>query len=151
MRYHRWMLIAICVVAFTMLRIGNPIQASGSDMQATVDKRVTIAIAGVAEHAPVDGGKRIVVTVNAYEPSKAGPVMIVVSVRCGEALREIGRFGIFPDQAFSVLRGGNPQRFGFPLPDEPGCRQPLTLEIGLEPQTGEGRGASITIGSTSIE
>ncbi|SCB24165.1 hypothetical protein [Rhizobium hainanense] len=151
MRYHRWMLIAICVVAFTMLRIGSPIQASGSDMQATVDKPVTIAIAGVAERAPGNGGKRIVVTVNAYEPSKSGSVTIVVSVRCGEVLREIGRFGIFPNEAFSVSRGSNPQRFGFPLPDEPSCRQPQTVEIGLEPQTGDGTGASITIGSAGIE
>ncbi|NTJ68574.1 hypothetical protein G6M50_24415 [Agrobacterium rhizogenes] len=151
MRYHRRVLIAICAMAFTMLRIGGPVQASGSDMQATVGKPVTIAIAGVAEHAPVDGGKRIIMTVNAYEPSKSGPVTIVVSVRCGEALREIGRFGIFPNEAFSVSRGSNPQRFGFPLPDEPSCRQPQTVEIALEPQTGDGAGASITIGSAGIE
>lgn len=151
MRYHRRMLIAIGAAAFSVLRIVGPVQASEGDMQATVGKPATVAISGAAAHAPVDGGARVVVTVNAYEPSKAGPVATVVSVRCGEELREIGRFGIFPNQAFSVSAGAKPQRFGFLLPDEPACRQPQTIEISLDPQTGDGTGASITIGSASIE
>ncbi|NLR98034.1 hypothetical protein HGP17_14540 [Rhizobium sp. P38BS-XIX] len=151
MRYHRWVLIAICAAAFSMLRVASPAYANEDAMQATVDKPVTIAIAGAAQHAPVDGRKRIVVTVNAYEPSTAGPVTMVVSVHCGDVLREIGRFGIFPSEAFSVSRSGNSQRFGFPLPDDAVCRQVRTVEIGLEPQTGDGMGATITIGGASIE
>ncbi len=151
MRHHRWMLIATCAAAFSVPRIVSIAQASGSDMQVTVDKPATIAISGASANAPADTSARVVVTVNAYEPSKAGPVATVVSVYCGEGLREIGRFGIFPNEAFSVSRGDKPQRFGFPLPNEPRCRQPQTIKITLEPQTGNGVGASITIGSAGIE
>ncbi|MFW8606769.1 hypothetical protein [Rhizobium beringeri] len=151
MRYHRWVLIAICAAAFSVLCVVSPVQANEGNMQATVGKPATIAISGASAHLPVDGSARIVVTVNAYEPSKTGPVATVVSVRCSEGLREIGRFGIFPNEAFSVPGGTKPQRFGFLLPDEPACRQPQTIEISLEPQTGDGAGASITIGGASIE
>ncbi|MBB3612708.1 hypothetical protein [Rhizobium sp. BK602] len=151
MRYHPWVLIAMCAAAFSVLRIVSPVQANEGDMQATIGKPATIAISGASAHAPVAGGARVVVTINAYQPSMAGPVATVVSVRCGAELREIGRFGIFPNQAFSVSAGAKPQRFGFLLPDEPACRQPQTIEISLDPQTGDGTGASITIGSASIE
>ncbi|MBP2449735.1 hypothetical protein [Rhizobium leguminosarum] len=151
MRYHCWVLIAICATAFSVLRIVSPVQASEGDMRATVDKPARVTISGATARASVSGGARVVVTIEAYEPSKTGPVAAVVSLLCSDKLQEIGRFGIFPSEAFSVSRGGKPQRFGFLLPDEPACRQPQSIEISLEPQTGNGVGASITIGSASIE
>ncbi|WFU07233.1 hypothetical protein QA648_34655 (plasmid) [Rhizobium sp. CB3171] len=151
MRYHRWLPIAIFAVALSVLRIVSPVQANESDVRATVSKPVTIAISGRAAHASADASARLVVTVTGYEPSTAGPVTTVVSLRCGSDVREIGRFGIFPNKAFSVSDGTKPQRFGFPLPDDPSCRQPETAIIRLEPQTGGGAGASITISDASIE
>lgn len=151
MRCHRSVLIAICAAAFSVLRLVSPVQANENGMQATVDNPATIAISGASERALVDGGARIVVTINAYEPSKSGPVATVVSVRCGDDVREIGRFGIFPDAAFSVSGGAKPQRFGFPLPNDLACRKSQTVIIHLEPQTGNGAGASIAVGSANIE
>lgn len=151
MRYRRSVLIAICAAAFSVLRLVSPVHANEDGMQATVDKPAIIAISGASERAWVDGGARIVVTINAYEPSKTGPVATVVSVRCGDDVREIGRFGIFPDKAFSVSGGAKPQRFGFPLPNDLACRKPQTVIIHLEPQTGNGAGSSIAVGSANIE
>ena len=151
MRYHRSVLIAICAASLWVLSLVSPLQANEDSMQATVDKPATIAISGASERALVDGATRIVVTINAYEPSKTGPVATVVSVRCGDDVREIGRFGIFPDEAFSVSRGTKPQRFGFPLPNDLACRRTQTVIIHLEPQTGNGAGASITVGGANIE
>ena len=152
MRYHLLVLIAICAAATVlMLPITSPIHANEGDMQVTVGKPATIAISGATERAPADAGTRIVVTVNGYEPSPTGAVTTIVSVHCGDGVREIGRFGIFPNEAFSVSGGARPQRFGFPLPDDPACRQPQTVIIHLEPQTGNGAGASIAIGNANIE
>lgn len=152
MRYHLMVLIAICAAAtFSMLPVISPVHANEGDMQATVGKPATIAISGATNPAPADAGTRIVVTVNGYEPSKAGPVTTVVSVHCGDNIQEIGRFGIFPDKAFSVSAGAQPQRFSFPLPDDPACRQPRAITIHLEPQTGDGAGASVNIGDASRE
>ncbi|QND46744.1 hypothetical protein HB780_09560 (plasmid) [Rhizobium lusitanum] len=152
MRYHLMVLIAICAAAtFSMLGIISPVHANEGDMQATVGKPATIAISGATNPAPADVGTRIVVTVSGYEPSKTGPVTTVVSVHCGGDTQEIGRFGIFPDEAFSASAGTQPQRFSFLLPDDPACRQPRAITIHLEPQTGDGVGASVTIGSANIE
>jgi hypothetical protein len=152
MRYHFLVLIAIFAAAtVSMFCIISPVHANEGDMQATVDNPATIAISGASERALVDGRARIVVTINAYEPSKTGPVATVVSVRCGDDVREIGRFGIFPNEPFSVSDGAKPQRFGFPLPNDLACRRPQTVIIHLEPQTGNGAGASIAVGSANIE
>ncbi|WP_082935751.1 MULTISPECIES: hypothetical protein [unclassified Rhizobium] len=150
MRYHRWVLIAIRAAALSMLRIVSPVQANESDMRATTSKPATITISSRAVHSSADTSARVVLTVTGYEPSTSGPVTTVVSLDCGSNVREIGRFGIFPNKAFSVLDGAKPQRFGFPLPDDPSCRQPQTVIIRLEPQTGGGSGASITISDASI-
>lgn len=152
MRYRLLMLIAICAVAmFVMPRFISPIHANEGEMQATVGKPATIAISGKAGGTFAEAGARVVVTVTGYEPSTAGPVTVVVSVRCGDDLREIGRFGIFPDRAFSGSGGAKPQQFGFPLPNDPACRQPQSVTVHIEPQAGTGAGASIAISSASIE
>lgn len=152
MRYRLLMLIAICAVAiFVMPPIIGPVHANEGEMQATVGKPATIAISGKAERPYAEAGGRVVVTITGYEPSTAGSVTVVVSVRCGDDLREIGRFGIFPDVAFSVSAGAKPQQFGFPLPIDPACRQPQSVTLHVEPQAGTGVGASIAIGSASIE
>ncbi|MFW8589161.1 hypothetical protein ACOJBM_43275 [Rhizobium beringeri] len=119
MRYHRWVLIAICAAAFSVLCVVSPVQANEGNMQATVGKPATIAISGASAHLPVDGSARIVVTVNAYEPSKTGPVATVVSVRCSEGLRKSAVLAFFRTKRFPCRAGPSLSGLAFCCPTSP--------------------------------
>ena len=144
-------------------------------MRATVDKPATVSVsaptlsgpsnagpanagpanagpanAGPANAGPANAGnERLVVTVDGYEPSGAGPVVFVVTARCGDTTQELGRFGILESGA----PGGTmePQNFGFNLPDDPACRHPSDVIVHVEPTQGDGAGASISIQGARIE
>jgi hypothetical protein len=94
-------------------------------------------------------GGRIVVTVTDYTPSSTGPVTVVVQVRCGEDLVQIGRFGIMPQTAFSADDPDSAQQFGLPLRRDR-CPEPRAVVIRLEPGLGGGEDARIGIGGVEL-
>lgn len=97
------------------------------------------------------GVRRLVLEVVGYAPSPSGPVVAVVAAECAGEIRELGRFGVFPDQAFTASDAVEPQRFGFALPSSPGCESPGTVVIRLDATLGDGAGAVLTIGAARIE
>lgn len=126
-------------------------------MRATVDKPATVPVSAMALSGPANAGpanagtERLVVTVDGYEPSAAGPVVFVVTARCGDSTQELGRFGIM--ESGPVAPGGmmEPQNFGFNLPDDPACRHPSDVVVHVEPTRGDGAGASVSIQGARIE
>jgi hypothetical protein len=110
-----------------------------------VDKPATIALpAGAA------GTGRLVLAVTGFTPSAQGPVQAVVKLRCGAGEREIGRFAITPQVAFTASVE-EAQRFGLALPPDQACGQAASLSVHLVPSRGDGRGASIEIGGVERE
>jgi hypothetical protein len=122
--------------------------AEDNDMRASVNAPARVAIApspDPSQHASA----RIVITVTGFRPSTSGPVEAIVLIPCGPEEREIGRFGIFPQQSFTAGRNANAQRFGFALPDA--CKTPSQVTIRVEPSAGDGSGAELVIGGAAFE
>jgi hypothetical protein len=135
--------------------LGILAQAQETKMLATVDRPATVPVSplsGPANAGPANAGnERLVVTVDGYEPSAAGPVVFVVTARCGDTTQELGRFGIM--ESGPVAPGGTmqPQHFGFNLPDDPACRHPSDVIVHVEPTQGDGAGATVSIQGARIE
>ncbi|OAS17701.1 hypothetical protein [Methylobacterium platani] len=124
--------------------------AGGGPVRVTIDAPGEVPIARAAT-AGAAGPRRLVLSVTGFAPSPAGPVEGVVTIRCGGAEREIGRFGLFPQTAFGPSDPGGAQAFGFALPDDPACREADRVTVRLAASAGDGRGASMELGPASVE
>jgi hypothetical protein len=121
--------------------------ANEKDVRARVNVPARVAIAPAREPSQNEAG-RLVITVTGFRPATTGTVEGVVVITCGTEKREIGRFGIFPQQAFAAGGNAKPQRFGFALPD--GCA-PSQVTVHVEPGAGDGSGAELVIGGATLE
>ncbi|MEH6950000.1 hypothetical protein V4R08_01390 [Nitrobacter sp. NHB1] len=122
--------------------------AENNDVRASVNAPARVAITASRDLSQ-NASARIVITVTGFRPSPSGPVEAVVLIPCGTEQREIGRFGIFPQQSFTAGKNANPQRFGFAVPDP--CKMPSQVTIRIEPSTGNGSGAELVIGGAEFE
>jgi hypothetical protein len=122
--------------------------AEDNDVRASVKAPARVAVAPSSNPAQ-NASARIVITVTGFRPSPSGPVEAVVLIPCGTEQREIGRFGIFPQQSFTAGRNANAQRFGFALPDD--CKTPSQVTIRIEPSAGNGSDAELVIGGAKFE
>lgn len=120
--------------------------AEENDARARVNAPARVAI--TARQPPQDDAGRLVITVTGFKPAVAGTVEGVVLIPCGTEEREIGRFGIFPQQLFAAGNNTKPQRFGFALPA--GCK-PSQVTVRVEPSAGDGSGAELVIGEVAVE
>lgn len=121
--------------------------AEENDARARVNAPARVAIAPARETPQHDAGQ-LVVTVTGFKPATAGTVEGVVLIPCGTGEREIGRFGIFPQQPFTAGNNTKPQRFGFALPA--GCK-PSQVTVRVEPSAGDGSGAELVIGEVAVK
>lgn len=122
--------------------------AEDNDVRASVNAPARVEIAPSRDSSRRGFG-RLVITVTGFTPSASGPVEAVVLIPCGTEEREIGRFGIFPQQSFTAGRNANAQRFGFAVPDA--CKTPSQVTIRVEPSAGNGSGAELVIGGAEFE
>jgi len=72
-----------------------------------------------------------------------------------ERPREVGRFAVFPNQAFQARDASEAQRFLFDLGSAgfkfERTKASVRLEIDLVPVSGQGKDAKLTIGGAAIE
>ncbi|GAB1716830.1 MAG: hypothetical protein NTAFB05_18720 [Nitrobacter sp.] len=139
--------VFVAVAALSMIEMAAA-QDRDNDVRANVDTPARVAIASSRDPSRRTDG-RLVITVTGFTPSENGPVEAVVLIPCGAEEREIGRFGIFPQQSFRAGRNANAQRFGFALPNA--CKAPSRVTIRIEPSSGDGSGAELVIGSAELE
>lgn len=120
--------------------------------RVTIGTPARIPIAPPSDRASTpDRPLRVVVSVTGFTPSSDGPVGAVVTIPCGAEEREIGRFAIFPNTAFSASQPSKIQRFGFALPDDAECARPTSVSVRLEARMGDGRSADLTIGGATYQ
>jgi hypothetical protein len=135
------------VAALSMIEMAAA-QDHDHDVRAKVNTPARIAI--VSSRNPSQRtDQRLVITVTGFTPSANGPVEAVVLIPCGTEEREIGRFGIFPQQSFTAGKNANSQRFGFALPSA--CKVPSRVTVRIEPSAGDGSGAEFVIGRAELE
>jgi hypothetical protein len=117
------------------------------------------------EKATPSGRGRLIISVTNYHPTVDGsPVEVVVKGRGGDGVeREVGRFGITPDQEYSAAEPSDALRFSLPLPSELTADEPVTFSVQLVPvsrgksdqaarESGNERdkGASLRLGKAEI-
>jgi hypothetical protein len=128
--------------------------AEGSHLLATLDKP---AVVTAKKNFSVDGGAaartpRLIVTVIGYRPPQdGGAVQIVVKAQQQNGTeREVGRFGVTPDTAFTALDSSKSQQFGLRLPPDVAAEEPIKLNIYVVASRGRGAGAHVEIGGAEI-
>jgi hypothetical protein len=143
--------------------------AESDSLQATVGKPAIITAAppqstGDAK-ATLSRQARLIISVTNYHPTDDGsPVEVLVKGRIGDGVeREVGRFGITPDQEYSAAEPSGALRFSLPLPRELTADEPVIFSVQLVPvsrdksdkaarETGNERdkGASLRLGKAEI-
>lgn len=99
---------------------------------------------------PLSAHLQLVVPVIEYRASSAGPVSFVVILHCQNKNVEIGRFGILGEIVRSQ-RQYSQQNFGFLLPKDPDCKNARAITVSLQPTSGDGSGARMTLGDLVIQ
>ena len=110
--------------------------AESDPLQAIVGKPAIITAAppqstGDAKTRPRPA--RLIISVTNYHPTDDGsPVEVLVKGRIGDGVeREVGRFGITPDQEYSAAEPSDALRFSLPLPSELTADEPVTFSVQL--------------------
>lgn len=143
-----------CVLAVALWVAAVPAE-EGDQLLATVDQpaRITATEAGAPGNA---ASRRVVVSVTSYRPTDDGsPIEVVVKARAanGEE-RDIGRFGITPDREFTSTAPATTPRFSFALPRELAsvlaAGKPVAFSVHLVPVRGDGKGASLRVGTVEF-
>lgn len=111
--------------------------------------------AGTDSAAAGPSSTYVELSVLGFTPPASGGVQAVVSLRGkdGEPARELGRFGLFPNEAFAADGPADAQRFVFRLPREGAqddVREGAELSVGLVPYEGNGEGARLELGEAQI-
>ena len=147
-----------CVVVLGLLLGMAPAGAEeGDTLLATVDRPARITTTAAAFSGSADAtSRRVVVSVTHYHPTDDGaPIEAVVTASvAGGDERDLGRFGITPDRAFTSTRPATTQRFGFALPPELAAAlaagKPVTFSVRLVPVRGDGKGAALRVGAVEF-
>ena len=109
---------------------------------ATVSGPARLSLSAPASAA---GDAYVEIAVNAFRPASDGAVQFVVDGKCGGAVTEIGRFGVFPGRAFGPGDPGRVQRFSLPVPAGLRCAGLDAVTVRLVPTLGRGAGASAEV------
>jgi hypothetical protein len=146
----RWCAMGAGTALLALLSL-NAASADPEPLMATVGKPAVIT-ATPSQGVAAEPGEtpQVVIRVTGFQPAQDGPVEAVVKAQQDGKEQEIGRFGIFPYRAFTAADRPKGHSFGLPLPKELANRGPLKLTVYLVPATGQGKGASIQIGSAEI-
>ena len=159
----------LCVSALSALTVLlahlGPAASESDSVVATVDKpAVVTAVADLsAKSRAADKPAQVVVKVTSYQPPSGKPppalaAVVKVQGNGAEPDREIGRFGIFPNTAFT--RGDQARSYSFPLPKDLANQDALRLSVQLEPfrsgkdasgDIARGADASLEVGGAKIE
>lgn len=95
------------------------------------------------------GRRRLIITVNAYDPPTSGAAILVVNLLTAKGMKskEIDRFGVFPNAAFRASEGVEPKRFEFSLAHVAPLLEDseIHLEIGFDSSQGQFRGGMAEI------
>lgn len=137
----------------SMLRVGFLIviacTAPAASAQAVV-REATLASPAVV---PVRGSDAtgappnyVDLTVEAYRPSSAGVVELVVTADGRDGKVEIGRFGLSGRRGFDRAAGDTVQRFRLPLPAGVALKPGSLLSVRLIASAGRVEGTSVRIG-----
>ena len=155
---------ALAALTILFAHLG-PAASENTAVVATVDKPavVTAVASPSGSSRPADQPAQVIVTVTGYKPpsgEKPPALAAVVKVQGNgaEPDREIGRFGIFPNTAFT--QADQARRYAFPLPKDLSNRDALMLSVQLEPFRGStnasgndarGEDARLEVGGAKIE
>ncbi|MFO1125563.1 MAG: hypothetical protein U1E25_09960 [Methylocystis sp.] len=140
---------AACALTFLIV---NDRVAQADDREATVSRPATITAApGPPDGQESAGGRRLIIAVTGFRPAKESAVQVVVKAMTADSgEQEIGRFGMFPNQAFAAPEPSQAQRFSLTLPKALESSGPVTLRVYVIPFKGEGKGASVELGDAEI-
>lgn len=161
MRGRSFCVSALGALTILLAHLG-PAASENAPVVATVDKPVVVTAMAdpAAKSRPADQPARVIVKVTGYQPPscKAALAAVVkVQGNGAEPDREIGRFNIFPDAAFT--RADRARSFALPLPKDLASRRTLKLSVQLEPfridkdagcKDARGEDAWLEIGSAEI-
>jgi hypothetical protein len=129
--------------------------AEGEQLLATIDKPafVTVGPAVGPESRAADSSGRVVLKVTGFKPAQDGSaVQAVVKVQKANGTeQEVHRFTVFPQAEFKADGSSKPRMFGFSLPKELASGEPIKLKVELVPLRGQGKGASLELGSADRE
>ena len=141
-----------CAACALILLIVSDRMARADDREATVSRPATItAKPGPPDGRESAGGRRLIIAVRGFRPAKESAVQVVVkAATAGSGEQEIGRFGMFPDQAFNAPDPSQAQRFSLTLPKALQSGGPVTLRVYVVPFKGEGKDASVELGGAEI-
>jgi hypothetical protein len=113
------------------------------------------AQAGRQESAGRRQPTHVELSVLGFTPPAEGGVQAVVGLQAegGGTVRELGRFGIFPNEAFRAGSPAEAQRFVFRLPERAAedAGGQARLSVGLVPYGGTGEGARLELGGVEIQ
>jgi len=143
----------IAATACLGVALASPVRADRTRTVATVDRpAVVTAVPSAPERGAAGGSGRVILGVTGFVPSPDGTVQAVVkAARDGAGPeREIGRFGIFPDAAFTAPDPSRARRFAFKLPEELAGAERVRLNVYLVPLHGDGKGARLDLGSVEL-
>ena len=113
---------------------------------ATVGHPALIPLATSPEASPANDTFRYVdITVWRFRPAPSGPVQVTVEAPSGSSLIEIGRFGIYPEQAFAATDSSQVQRFRLTIPAGLRLNDSSRLKVNIVPTRGSGKDASIEV------
>lgn len=92
---------------------------------------------------------QVVVALTGFTPPREGHATLVVSAQAAGGRRiELGRVGVFPEQAFAAPLA-NAMRFGFALPKSALARAPA-IQVEVVADGGSGAGMRALIGEARI-
>jgi hypothetical protein len=140
----KWRAIAVVASAVGAL-LGSAAAAQAQGVIATIQRPATLPLRRSPEAGAAAGGfKYVDIAVTGFHPSSTGPVQIVVDAQGRGGRIEVGRFGLYPEHAFS----GDPakvQRFTLNIPEGLRVTPATRLSVRLEPARGTGEGASVKL------
>jgi hypothetical protein len=118
---------------------------------ATAARPAIVPLERVADAlASAEGPQYVQIAVRGYRPASDGPVEVVVEALAGAKSVEIGRFGVFPNVAFTADDPAKVQRFRLTVPTGVRLDPTTRLRVRLVPELGAGKGASIELDSAGL-
>lgn len=139
--------VAVFGVAGARGAEGDRLRATSETPALVTATRPSAAAVSASSRAPA-----LYIRVTAYQPPRdGGAIVVAVSAeRAGGIETAIGKFGLSLDRPFAPGESGRAQRFRLPLPSSLAAQEPLRLKIYVLGSRGQGKGASIEIGSAEI-
>jgi|GEM_PF-4865701 len=119
--------------------------AEGAHLSATVSRPAVISLRADATAGAGERSQSVVISVREFRPSSNGPVQIVVEEACGGSTRVLGRFGVYPERAFSERSPGRAQHFRARVAAGSCVASSKTVRVRIVPSRGNGAGALVKV------